>query len=253
MTGLRSGLGRLPFLPLAAVAGYGLLLGLFAWNAYVEPVVAPHRLEWRAPWIAHPGGPTSQSYFREKLFLPAAPRHAWIQITAPDQYALYVNNHAITPDPLLLRNLTAVHDITPWLLPGTNMIAVAAYRLSYPGTSQVAVQGEYEDWHGNRWPIDSGARWKVAPYWERQLGGDPQWFDVRYEDVAWRTAEVRGLPTPGDQTRVPYHPWLYRGRPEGPWIWSPAATAEKSHFRYRLDLPSGASEAWIRVASCWNS
>ncbi len=235
--------------PLALVAGFGVVLGGIAWTTFVGPGPVRYPVAWRAPWIVLPGSPITQTYFRKKLYLSEPPRRAWIKVVAPNTYTLYVNGEPVGGEKSVLRNVTGFHDITAKLLAGTNVIGFDVEQSTYRGRARLAVEGEFEGWHGIRTPIASDTTWKAAPYRQRQPDGGPAWFDIAFDDTTWPKAVTAGTPGPADYSAVPKHPWVFTGGFEGHWVWAPQAAADKVYFRHRLEVPGGARVGWFRVVT----
>jgi 4-amino-4-deoxy-L-arabinose transferase-like glycosyltransferase len=235
--------------PLALVVLYGALLGHIAWTTLFGYAPQAHVPTWTAPWIVLPGGTISQTYYRKKIYISEAPRRASLKIIAPDAYTIYLNGEPVGNALSLFRNVTGVYDITSRLEIGTNVLAVLTTRRTYPGTARIAVEGEYEDWHGTRVPIVSDATWKVAPYRQRQPDAGPLWLDRHFDDTNWEKAKTDGTPGPDDHGTVLFPPWIFTGTLDGYWVWPQEATADKGYFRHTLDLPSGPRDAWLRVAT----
>lgn len=234
---------------LVAVAGYGALVGALTWTAIAGQIQAPYPLPRTAAWIAHPGADLSQSYYRQEIHLTGAARRVWVQVTAPNAYTLYVNETRLTTRKDLLGNVSGVHDLTPWLHPGKNVVGVEVARLTYPGTSRLAIAGEIEDAQGRRSPVASGGAWRVAPIWRRQPGGGPPWHVPAFDASGWTRAVVLGPLVRSDLAWIEHPAWVVTERLTGAWAWLPDSTSGTAHLRHHVDLPSGPQEAWMRVAT----
>lgn len=231
------------------VTAYGVLLGVVAWNTYFGHVAGPQVLRWTGSWIAPAGGPASQAYFRKQIHLPDGPRRAWIQISAPDEYVLYVNGWQVDRRRGWLRNVSDVYDISAHLEPGPNVVAVAVSRHTHPGTSRLLVESEYEGALGHRMRMVSDPSWKVSLLPARQPSPGPLWYERGFDDAGWPRAEAVGAPRPEDRTRLRYPPWVVTGPLDDYWVWSRAGQARTAYFRGALPTPGGTSGVWLRVAT----
>jgi|GEM_PF-2733419 len=232
-----------------AVAFFGFLLSHFIWYTAFDPPGHIYPVTWQAPWITYPHEEMGQSYFRKKIYLSGFVRAAWLKVMALDDFKLYVNGVQVSAIHASNTSATAVVDISQSLHPGLNLIGVATTRVSYPGNSQIVVEGRYTDWQGREGTIFSDETWKVAPYREKQIYDGPDWYDALYDDHLWKKAKGLGLPKPADNSKVDYPPFLYTEPFKGRWGWVSSTAAKNGFFRYTFERERRMVEGWVRVAA----
>ncbi|MFO0957688.1 MAG: hypothetical protein U0800_09530 [Isosphaeraceae bacterium] len=199
---------------IATVLAIELGLAMGHWLASPGPAIKRRSL--RGDWIAAPGDPSYAGYFRRHVVLPGPVKHAWMVVAPFQAYEICVNRNPCgrvylwrptrpfqtgsnepgqllnsSPAALALnfpreyqwsshRNdwLPSVHDITPHLKPGDNVIAVEIESRQAP--AMVKIEGEILLWSGDRIRIDSDAGWLAEPV----PPFDPRydWTEPRYND-----------------------------------------------------------------------
>src|ERR1700693_1103207 len=99
------------------VVAFAAALGHFAWHSYFGPTDIPDYVvggeELSA--LTGPDPAMKQLYLRHLLFLPQRPRHAWLQVLALDEIAVYVNGRLLTQEEKEGFAVAAVSDLTPYL------------------------------------------------------------------------------------------------------------------------------------------
>ena len=175
-----------------------------AWShtAWWETGLAPD--DWQARWIAkkmgkitHPKAHNPAFYFRKEFWLSDAPQNARAYICGLGYYELYINgkkvdNHVLSPNQtnydrrsargfpekevghMATRVLYEIHDITPYLKPGQNALAVClgngwyfqndkeeTRSLSYD-TPRVIAQFEVNTEDGKKIVVVTDSTWKTT-------------------------------------------------------------------------------------------
>src|SRR5438034_2063230 len=115
----------------------GSMLGYFVLHTFATPLHRQYRLDFgTAQWI-EPAEFAPVAYFRKEIFLNAAPEQAWLQVAATDNFVLIVNDRRAGTETSLKSRVAQIYDIKEFLKPGTNVIAIAVTRYSYPGSAQL--------------------------------------------------------------------------------------------------------------------
>lgn len=249
------------------VAGFGAFLGYLSWNTYANnTLIYSYPLIWGdAKWLATQTE-APQGYFRKTLYIPRKINHAWIKVAAPDSYLVMVNGIKVAKKTFHSINISGLHDITGYLKKGKNVVSVLVRRSTYPGTSEILVEGSYLDELNQETRFVSDDTWRVKIVEERQGNGKILWTTPLFDDSNWPFAKVLG---PADMRKVyplnvdysateesvtsieipPTHPELILKAPLGKWIWHPDPEVRTAYFEKLLDLSSRIREVWIRVAA----
>src|SRR5438034_10090663 len=122
---------------LVLVLRCGGALGYFGLRTFASPLHRQYQLDFgSAQWI-EPAEFAPVAYFRRQIFLNAAPEQAWLQVAATDNFVLIVNDRRAGTETSLKSRVAQIYDIKEFLKPGTNVIAIAVTRYSYPGSAQL--------------------------------------------------------------------------------------------------------------------
>src|SRR5207248_3151930 len=158
------------------------------------------------------------AYFRKEIFLNAAPEQAWLQVAATDNFVLIVNDKRAGTETSLKTRVAQIYDIKEFLKPGTNVIAIAITRYSYPGSAQLLVCGGFKEAVGKSWSLFSDESWKVTP--KTGIVEWPlQWSSPLVQEDVWPNARrATILEHPIHITWVDANPLLFRLLPSGKWI-----------------------------------
>lgn len=94
---------------------------------------------WHADWVTHPTAPLRDPivlYFRRALTLESVPAHYIVRVSADNRFILYVNGRRVGDGPAR-GDLTHWHyerfDLTPYLKPGSNLIAATVWNFGVLG------------------------------------------------------------------------------------------------------------------------
>jgi hypothetical protein len=138
-----------------------LALAFFTWRTFVDQPPLQYSLDFgRARWIEH-GGVSPAAYFRKTLYISGNVERAWIQVSATDQYVLYVNGILVKSDWFAAARPSGIFDVKHLFREGKNVIAVYVPRTYYPGNAQLLVHGSYATRTAPLIEFRSDAWWKV--------------------------------------------------------------------------------------------
>ncbi len=143
---------------LALILLCGSTLGYFVLHTFATPLHRQYRLDFGAAQWIEPAEFAPVAYFRKQIFLNAAPEQAWLQVAATDSFVLIINDRRAGTEISLKTRVAQIYDIKKFLKPGTNVIAIAVTRYSYPGSAQLLVCGGFKEAAG----LSPSARGSVA-------------------------------------------------------------------------------------------
>ena len=242
---------------LLPVLVYAAALGFFSWKTFVVHTRPDYRplMPWNVAWISPPvQGDLHQAYFRKKIYIPSQPVTAWVAVTAPDKFALFVNGIRVVSPPYDSGYAQGVFDIAQFLTAGTNVLAIRNDILTYHQTTRIAVQGRYTEWNGAEGEIRSDASWRTA--WRSESlnsqGGivkSTPWFRIEFEDGQWPFVVEGDAPQETLTQRLLSSPVLITEAVRVPWIWADPADAPEAFFRLTFDLTEAPRDAWLRATA----
>jgi Dolichyl-phosphate-mannose-protein mannosyltransferase len=243
----------------------GALLGYYGWLALAAPPPPTYYLDFGAtPWI-QASEPSSNVCFRKNLYLSETPKYAWLQMVGIDGFRLTVNGKQATlgqaaqpdleSDVLSLTsggNESVICDITHYLLPGRNTIAVNVTRGSFPGRAKLVCRGGVINQAGKLSEFSSDRSWRVA----LTPGTIPaliSWTDREMDDARWPHAEIAASERTGLTQPVTLPPVLLQQPVKGKWIIDERpGPAHNTTFHRHFDAPNGNTDAWLQVAANGN-
>jgi hypothetical protein len=249
---------------LLLVLATGTLVGYYGWLALLAPPPPTYYLDFgAAPWI-QASEPGDNVCFRKNLHVSETPKYAWLQVAGIDGFTLSVNGkHASvgqneSEDESTILSLTAggnesvICDITHYLLPGTNTIAVNVTRGSFPGRSKLVCRGGIIDQSGRLSEFSSDKSWRVA----LAPGTIPaliSWTDREMDDSRWAHAEQTTSERSGLTQPVTLPPILLQQPVKGKWIIDERpGPAGDTTFQRHFDAPNGNTDAWLQIAANGN-
>ena len=189
----------------ALLAAAALLMGWCIWRAFVHQPPATYGFAFGAVGrVTHPSG-APQAYFRKTVFVASPVRHGWIAISARDSYVLYVNGRPVAARQFVSIQVGGLHDITPYLLQGKNVIAVVSRRRSFPGPADLVAEGLVHETAGTTQRIGSDSTWRVSDV-EPRTWGASSWHSPRIDDSTWMAAAAGDLTPATRDIRVPVLP-----------------------------------------------
>jgi len=115
------------------LALFVLLLSIFPAWAQLSP---EHQAAlWKAQWITAPDAPQRDEvvlHFRKLIDLPALPQHFFVDVSADNQFVLYVNQERVGTGPSradLPHWRYETYDLAPFLRAGKNLLAATVWNL----------------------------------------------------------------------------------------------------------------------------
>ncbi len=247
---------------LLLVIATGLLVGYYGWLSLIEPPAPTYYLDFGAARWIQASEQSNNICFRKNLYLSAKPQYAWLQVAGIDGFRLFVNGKhagitsktALEGDSTVLSlisggNESVICDITHYLVPGTNTIALNVTRGSFPGRAKLLCRGGVIE-SGKLSEFFSDKSWKVS----LTPGTIPSlisWTDPEMNDALWpRAEEAQFVERSGLTQPVTLPPVLLQEPVKGKWIVDERpGSAGNTTFRRRFDAPNGNSEAWLQVAA----
>ncbi len=232
------------------VAACALVIAYFVGRSFIVPLPHSYQLDFgKARWIESPT--VSQSgYFRKTLYIPGRVDRAWVEITASDNYDLYVNTFRFDERWLVKARPSNVYEIAAFLHPGKNVLAIHSNRISFPGAGQIRVRGFYSLAGSPLQEFISDASWKASGTPDGIVGGY-QWTDPGLDDSFWANArETKSGERLSTVQAIRFDPRLLQARPVGKWIVPPQFDARQASFVYHLKLNSlKPQQVWMSVAA----
>jgi hypothetical protein len=226
----------------------GAALGYFVLRTFATPLHRQYQLDFGpAQWI-EPAEFAPVAYFRRDIFLNAAPEQAWLEVAATDSFNLIINENTVGTESNLKTRIAQIYDIKKFLKPGTNVIAIAVTRNSYPGSAQLLVCGGFKEPGSKPTAFVSDEYWRVTPR-TGVVQGTEEWVSPLVQEEVWPNARrVTSLEHPVDITWVDTNPLLLRLPLSGKWITAENASRE-AIFSTSVNAERPRAETWIQVAS----
>lgn len=225
------------------VAAFAAAVGHLAWHTFFGPCVTPkYFVGGTAPALAGCDPDAKHLYLRRELYLSRSPVHAWIQAVSRDRLSVHVNGELVAEKSLDGFPVAILADITAYLRPGVNVIAIAAAQASIGRPPVVAVDGAYLLGDGEH-RIISDDRWRCRTVFER---GAAWWFSPDFKDRHWDVARIVGVDL---RAAVAVPPTAVTTPSRARWI-TPAAWADGSAgLRRTFDVPGRPRQAWLRATA----
>ncbi|MFB2833643.1 glycosyltransferase family 39 protein [Floridanema evergladense] len=260
----------------------GFCLGTLGFSIWGKPPALVKPVMWfsEAQWIA-PSQATYRFYARHTFNVPDFVEGGWLRLSADNDFILYVNGEVVAQEVSTLRNtlglaaqngdpfqrlndflpylslrpewvylaspkdwkLTAYVDLTQYLKPGKNVIALEVQKGQK--NPRFLLEGAVYPVRGET-PINltTGiSEWKVATLFHNRQ--QIPWFDLDFPDENWAEAIKIGYPQEVTYSRLSQH--LFDRLLEGSWI------GGKESDRGELWLKSTwkVSEKWQRAFIRW--
>src|SRR5207248_741660 len=165
----------------------GALLGLFVLRTFASPLYRQYQLDFGAAQWIEPAEFAPVAYFRKEIFVNATPEQAWMEIAATDYFKIIINDANIGTQTLLKARTAQIYDIKNFLKPGTNVIAIAVTRYSYPGSAQLLVCGGFTETGGRTGSFVSDESWRVTPK-TGIVEGTEEWTSPLVQEQVWPNA-----------------------------------------------------------------
>jgi hypothetical protein len=215
-------------------------------RTFVSPLPRQYQLDFgEAQWIEPPQF-APVAYFRKNIFLSAEPEHAWLEVAATDNFEVIVNGGSVGNETHVKTRVAGIYDIKKRLRPGTNVIAVAISRTSYPGSAQLLVRGAVTEPGGKIISLASDEHWRVTPN-TGIVAGSEEWSYARVEEELWPNAKlVTVTDHPTHISWVDLNPLLLQLPLSGNWILGENA-GRQATFSTSISAEKAHQEAWIQV------
>jgi hypothetical protein len=236
-------------LALCLVLASGLALAFFTWRTFVDLPPRQYSLDFgQARWIEH-AGVSPCAYFRKTLYISGNVERAWIEISATDEFVLYVNGIVVEKDLFAATRPAGIFDLKHLLRQGKNVISVYVPRIFYPGNAQLLVRGFYATETSPLTEFRSDAGWKVSKTPDGIIGSY-QWFDPLLDDSLWADARetVSGEVFPTIQP-VGIDPRIFARPPAAVWLGPKVSGALDATFESVETLPLAHGATWLQVAA----
>jgi hypothetical protein len=261
----------------------GCLLGQLGFALWDMPSVPADRVAWSAAaqWIGTPE-PSYRLYARYNFTLTNPEiESGWLRISADNNFILYVNGHqagrqlthlssslgfaarntfanqslndsmnyevkTTTLNVSYSKNWkhTFYADITPFLQPGKNVIAVEVMKAQ--PTPRLVVDGAvYAFQDAAPISLTTGvADWKVAILSENRQG--VQWWEPDFPDLHWAKAPLLGTVTEATYSR--FNAQLFERPFQAQWITGREGSSGELWFQGHWTIPKSSKRAFIRFS-----
>lgn len=240
-----------------------------------------YKPRWRGQWIKAPETWPQRTYFRKIFQVNGSIANAWVQIAAYKQFVLTINGKNVGSNPHLWSNLNGfrstvnepgqraggdigyrvstnpdvqwtpqrewlvgtLYDITPYLVNGTNLIAVSVQTNS--GYPRLIIDGEVQLEDGTTQPLVTDRTWKTNTLAE--VRGGLEWNELMFSDTHWEAAVADDGKTLGMPITL-VDPVVYQVKPRGHWMSSEASAASRNlYLRRTVFLEDTPEDSWLRV------
>jgi len=226
----------------------GGVLGYFVLRTCASPLHMQYQLDFGAAQWIEPAEFAPVAYFRRQIFLNAAPEQAWLEVAATDSFKIIINDGTVGTETNLKTRVAQIYDVKKFLKPGTNVIAIAVTRTSYPGSAQLLVYGGYKEPGGKTGSLISDEHWRVAPR-TGIVEGTEEWVSPLVQEQIWPNARRASiLEHRLHTTRVDTNPLLLQLPLSGKWITAENARRE-AVFSTSVSAERARPQTWIQVAS----
>jgi hypothetical protein len=227
----------------------GLTLGIYLWNIFHRYENSVYQIKADTNWIVYPDFKVAQSYFRKKFYLDHKDdiRNAWLRVSAPEGFKVYINNKSIGSSSTNEEIATEFYNITPFLKDGTNLISIHN-NISVSDRSTISVEGYYENWQGVTWKITTDETWKVSFFEPNLLDSELDWYDLKMKDDDWKHAASLKQPLPWEKSKLIYPPSLFTSSLTSQFVWD-GLRENRMFLRYPVYIhdKSEIKDIWIRT------
>lgn len=233
------------------VAIFSIALGHLAWHSLVGPTPIPTIfVGGEVPALCAPEPERKVLYVRRQLFLNQNPRHAWIQVLGHDRIHLYVNGTLVEEIIQDGFDVALVDDLSYYLQPGLNVLAIASEQTSLHQPPRIAVDGIYTQSDGEHSlrSDQSGPenfQWRRGTSFERGAGW---WFSTTFNDRHWPLARVETRSLRAEVNKPP-RALMVQGK--GHWI-TASPLAKSAAIRREFEIASRPRHAWLRLTAATN-
>lgn len=223
-------------------AAFAAATGHLAWQTLLGPPTQPDYWMSGEATLSTADPSAKHLYLRRRLYLPQRPEHAWLQVIGRDHIRIYVNGSFVAEEILLGFPVGVSADITPFLRPGPNVIAINAAQATIGAPPMIAVRGACLV-SGRDYPIGADDQWRTSAVFERRAFW---WFAPEFDDGGWERACV-GRQTVWAKVMVP--PRAVIEPPLGEWISGAVPGEVAVSLRHEFDVAGRPRQAWLRVTA----
>jgi len=271
------------WLSIGIIITLGYLLGMLGFYIFDKVPIPVEKVAWspQAQWISTPE-PSYRMYLRKELSLNQNVKAGWLRISADNKFVLYVNGNQVVEQAreenealkflgrkiflsqrindirtynvitefLQLahpRNwkLTCYVDLTNYLQPGKNVIAVEVQ--DPQKNSRVVIEGRVYpvDQETSAIDITTGVtEWKVSNISENLE--NIVWYDILFPATKWKRAKTLGPVTEFTYSRMSQH--LFDRVLDGYWISGVENPEKEEWLRGNWQVSSTKGRAFIRLS-----
>lgn len=271
------------YLAIGVLLMLSVLLGTLAFFTWDKPPIPAAPVTWSdtTRWIETPT-PSYRLYGRHRFTLPDLPKAGWLRLSADSDYILYVNGQIVAQEVSIPQNttglgakrsdphqgindslpyrwiisdwlqvahardwkLTTYVDLTSYLQPGDNVIALAVQNCRK--TARAVVEGAIYPTAGeDTISLTTGeVPWRLStqPQNQQQFF----WFDVAFPDYSW--VESLGTKLIQETTYSRVGASLFQRPLQGNWITGQENPQGELWLKKSWQLPAHYQHAFIRYA-----
>jgi hypothetical protein len=227
---------------LSIVIAFAATAGHVAWTTFGTAARWECRVGGELETLRAADASARNLYLRRSLFLAEAPRSAWIQVIGRGKLELYVNGNSLGREKSDVSPVAIIADLTPYLLPGKNVVAVVCRQEMEGERPEVSVQGAYYA-SGQKFSLSDPAQWRHNTTFDRR---HDYWFGVDYDDRPWPLAER-------SQTRMwatlPAPARAFSEPARGEWLSPSVVAVNQMEVGLDFQVPEAIDYAWLRLRS----
>ena len=236
------------------------LLCFQAWWTFAAPVPPSYHADFSgARWIR--ASPTAATgYFRKKFFVTDPVDQAWISIAATDYYELSINGTSLILPQSSLKiypqmtgsfisgDQETQFDLTPYILPGENVITVYVRRRMLDRETNLLVKGLVSEGTHKQW-IFSDDSWKAKTVPDDMVGLGT-WTKPYVMDDSWPNAQLVDRAVPGILAQaMDISPAVFEKPVKGSWIGTHDPSEHESYFRRDFTPDWRTKETWLELCT----
>ena len=239
-----------PWLALAIILGFSLLLGLTLQRGldFYQPPSPITEIK-TARWIGAGASPPVL-LLRRSWTIATYPRSAILEVSATDSFKVYVNGSVAATGALLGGRPATLVDVSRDLRPGPNVLAIEVKRRSSGSNTSAAVRLSWDE-AGVRQSLVSDGSWLAQTKFLFDADRVKPWFDAGFDASRWPPArEIAGIKNDSRIAGDSLPPKLVNPPPDMIAFWHADRMLRIGSFS--LSLPLDVREihgAWIGVAT----
>ncbi len=272
------------WISLGLVLTLGFLLGIMGFSLWDKMPSTLERVAWspEVQWIG-PQEPSYRFYVRRTFYIPDAVQAGWLRLSADNDFILYVNGQRVAQEVNVIKNslglatllserfqrfndsrpyrffgnhewlhvsnpkdwmLTTYIDLTSYLQPGKNVIAIE-FQKSRKNPRVVVEGAVYPVQEAAPIDLSTGATpWLISTV--AQTRQQTFWFDPDFPDPSWSEAKVIGPVREATYSRLSQH--IFDRPLQGNWITGTESPQGEIWLRGNWQVPDTRKRAFIRLA-----